>query len=104
MLRIALGSFWFNLAPLGINVIYVIARAKPGVSGGWDYYAWVIQSSGKGESHVDHRGAECRQCLLSSCPKSVVEVVTNRVRLADGDDGNDNMKLQERRRSSSART
>ena len=36
-------SFWFHLASLGINAIYVIARARPDVSGERDHYAWVIQ-------------------------------------------------------------
>ena len=58
-------------------------------------------SSREGE---DHGEAECRRGFLVLSRVAGSAKATNRVRFAKGEDGNDSMKLQERRRPSSART
>lgn len=90
-----LAPCWFNLASLGINDIYVIARASLGVQ-----RSGIIMrelSSGLGGE------AKCRRGLLVLSRSTGGAKVTNRVWPADGRNNNDTMKLQERRRPSSAR-
>lgn len=94
--------FRFNLAPLGINDIYVIARARLGIQRSGIIMRGSSSGLGGG-SHVDHGKPECRRGLLALSRSTGGAEVTNRVWPADGRNGNDSMKLQERRRSSSAR-